>query len=411
MLRDTPVKGRTVLLRVDYNIPPDAKGALIDDYRLQASVDSIRHLAEHGAKTVILTHRGRPQGRVTGALSTQAFVAPLSELVGRKIDWLPDCVGRMVETHIAGMAPGDIVLLENTRFHLGEQLNQQQFVKKLAALGDLFVNDAFATAHRPHASVSGLAAAMTDSVLGIQMEKELEWLDRIQRNPKRPSLMILGGAQAGAKIELIQKLISRTDMLMIGGALAHTFLAARDVPVGRSMFEPSLIDPARDLLAEAGVLGCRLLLPTDVVIAKESRPETPIGHASANHVGDDEIACDLGPQTLATWSRVVQNAGTIVWIGTLGAYEYPAFRDGTLNLANAVAQSKAFSLLAGDGLLRALRMGGIRDQMPAVSTAGVALMEALSGKPLPALTVLNSRAKGWGGSERRRATQPATAAV
>lgn len=395
------VAKQRVLLRVDYNITLDAQGKLDDTWRMAASLPTLKRLLDGGARVGILTHRGRPHGRVVPELSTEHLAPLLSKMLGKKVEFVPDCIGRVAEHAMDKLAPGQAVLFENTRFHLGEQMNQMPFVKKLAALGDIFVNDAFATVHRAHASTSGLAAAMPVSVVGNLMLQELAWLHRVTDTPEHPLLLMLGGSNVGLKLELISHLLTRVDTLILGGAVAHTFLAARDLGLGQSMVDYACVDAARDILAEAGVVGCRLHLPKDLIVANKSDLDTPLGTRNIAEVAPDEVACDVGPETLATWKRVVSESATTAWMGSLGAFEHPAFATSTLTLAEQLTGQRGFSLLAGNGLLQALALRDLRDKLPAVSTGGGALMAALMGQPLPALAVLRGRNRGWVGTERR----------
>jgi phosphoglycerate kinase len=395
---DVDVRGKRVLMRVDFNIPPTADGGLLDDYRLQAHAPGIKELLRRGARLALLTHRGRPQGQAVPQLSTLPLARALEPMLGTKVGHAPDCVGRVAEQAVSALAPGEAVMLENTRFHMGEQINHHPFVLEMAKLGDVFVNDAFATAHRPHASVSGLAAVMKPrSVLGPLMVKELAWLNRVLKNPPRPLVCVLGGAQVPLKLELIEKLLGRVDALVLGGAVAHTFLASRDLGLGRSLLNPASVEKARDVFTEAGVLGCRLLLPLDLVVQDRSGSATGVNMAggpprtvAVGNLAADDSAMDVGPQTVETWGKVIQQAGSVIWLGSLGAFEHAPFGEGTLGVANAVLHSPAFSLVAGDGLLRALRAGGLRQHLPHVSSGSSVLITALMGQPLPPLQMLKA---------------------
>lgn len=386
-LADIDVAGRAVLMRVDFNIPPTPRGGLTDDLRLEAHLPSIQTLLKRKARLVLLTHRGRPQGQVVPNLSTRTLAERLSVLLGQHVGFVPDCIGRVAEMAVAKLGEGEVILLENTRFHLGDHMNSPDFVKALAKLGDVFVNDAIAVAHRPHASVSGLAAHMKESVLGPLMLKELEWLARIQQNPARPLVCVLGGAQVPAKLDLIRHLMTRVDTLILGGVVAHTFLASRDMGLGHSLLDPSCVEQAREIFTEAGVVGCRLLLPLDFTVTHR-RGHGPTILRPATNLQAEDMAMDIGPQTLTTWSKVVQTAGSVVWLGSLGAVEQAPFQDGTLGLANALVHSKAFSLLAGDGLAKTLRDGGLRPMLPHIASGGAVVMHTLMDKPLPPLQVL-----------------------
>lgn len=400
-LNGLDVAGKRVLLRVDYNITIDPQGKIDDSWRMAASLPTLKRLLQGGARVGILTHRGRPHGRVMPEFSTAPLAPLLSSMLGQHVEFVPDCIGRVAEYAMDKLSPGRAILFENTRFHLGEQMNQMPFVKKLAGLADIFVNDAFATAHRAHASTSGLAAAVPVSVIGDLMLTELAWLRRVTDNPARPLLLILGGSNVGPKLELISHLLTRVDTLMLGGAVAHTFLAARDFSLGQSAVDHACVNAARDILAEAGVVGCRLHLPKDLVVANKSNLDEPIGIRNIMEVGPNDVACDLGPETIETWKRVVNESSTTAWMGSLGAFEHPAFRRATVEIAERLASKTTFSLVAGNGLLQALGENSLRTRLPAVSTGGGALTTALMGQPLPSLAILQGRKQGWLGGERR----------
>jgi phosphoglycerate kinase len=388
-----PLHGQRVLVRVDFNVATAADGSLLDDWRLQASVPGLKQLVACGARVGLLTHRGRPAGRPNPALSTQPLVKPLSQLLGQPVMWVPDCVGRVAQQAMDTLAPGDIGLLENTRFHAGESLNQQPFVQALAQLGDMFVFDAWATAHRAHASTSGLAGAMPRVGLGPLVLHELGWLRTLQDASAPPLTVLLGGGQLGPKLVMLQNLLPRVGTLMIGGTLAHTLLAAKDLPVAQQLVEPALIEAARSLLTEAGVMGVRLLLPQDVQV------RTTGGDVATRGLDDlqpSEAIGDIGPATVQVWDKVIRRAEHLVWLGSPGQWEDPAFATGTQTLAASVlATPGKFQLLAGDGLLRAMQHLGQRAAMLAggtrFSTGGGALLAALSGQSLPVWQVLATR--------------------
>lgn len=389
-----PLQGQRVLVRVDYNVATDAAGNLVDDWRLQASVPGLKELLAHGARVGLLTHRGRPAGRPNPSLSTQPLAKPLSKLLGRPVGWVPDCVGRVAEQAMAALAPGDICLLENTRFHAGESLNQQPFVQALAQLADVFIFDAWATAHRAHASTSGLAGAVRHVGLGPLVLQEMGWLRTLQDSSSPPLTVLLGGGQLGPKLAMLQSLLPRVGTLMIGGTLAHTLLAAKDLPVAQQLVEPALIEAARTLLTEAGVMGVRLLLPQDVQV------RTADGEVATRTLEDlqpHEAIGDLGPATLQVWDKVIRRAEQLVWLGSPGQWEDTAFAVGTQTIAASVLATQGrFQFLSGDGLLhamqhlghrRAMLTGGVR-----FSTGGAALLAALSGQSLPVWQVLAAQA-------------------
>lgn len=382
------VRGKRVLIRVDYNIASKPDGTLHDDYRIASTVPTIKRLLRDGARLGILTHRGRPGGRVMPELSTKPLAALLSSLLGQEVAHVPDCVGRVAEQAMAELAPGQAIMFENLRYHLGEQMNQQSFIKELAVLGDIFVNEAYATAHRPHASTSGLAHAMETSVIGELMVQELAWLRKIAGEPARPVVLVLGGNHVEPKIELLRRMLTRVDTVMLGGAVANTFMAARDLGMGQSMLDPSFVDMARDLLTEAGVVGCRLHLPQDVWVHDANMPERPAETRPCYAIGAQETVVDIGPQTLKTWQRLIEGAGTVVFLGSIGVAEHMEGRSGTLGLMGTLVNQRGFQLVGGNGLLGVLHESGLRDRLAALSTGGAALVNGLLGKPFPCIEAL-----------------------
>lgn len=387
-LQDIRVANRAVLMRVDFNIPPAANGGLQDTYRLETHLPAIRTLLQQGARLGLLTHRGRPQGEVVPYLSTRPLAEALAALLGQPVTFVPDCVGRVAQQAMQTLQPGQVALFENTRFHMGELINHAPFVRELASLGEVFVNDAFAAAHRPHASLSGLMAALRPhSVLGPLMLRELGWLDRLQQETTG-RVVVLGGAQVPAKLDLIQHLMTRVETLILAGPVAHTFLASRDMGLGRSILDPASVERARDIFTEAGVLGCRLLLPHDVVALNKQRGD--IVTKPANKLNGDDMAMDIGPTTVETWRKVVGQARSVMWLGSVGAFETEPFHEGCRQLAEGLLFSPAFSVVAGDGLVRALRQGDLRHRLPHVSSGAAVWMHALGGTPLPALRVLQA---------------------
>ena len=398
-LEDVDVRGKAVVVRVDYNVAMD-QGRIVDDHRLRASLPTLRWLLERGARVVLLTHLGRPQGMVVPELSTAPLARALEGLLGQPVGHVPDCVGRGAEQAVAELEPGQVLMLENVRFHLGEQLNQQPFVAKLARLGEVFVNEAFPALHRAHASLSGLAAALPVSVLGMQVQTELAWLNRLTQAPPAPRVMLLGGTRIGPKLDLLYRLIGKVEQLLVGGVVGHTLMAARDMNMGLSVYEPAYVEAARDILAEAGVRGCRILLPGDVQVARRDRPDVVARVRTAGKLGSDEVAVDIGPQTLEMWKTAIARAGTLCWLGSMGQMEYPAFTEGSVGLAEAVAASPAFSVVGGDTLVSVLQKHPVARELRLTTGNGV-MMAALAGTPLPALQVLAARKTGGWNSERR----------
>ncbi|TKW61458.1 MAG: phosphoglycerate kinase [Blastochloris viridis] len=391
-LESVDVRGKRVLVRVDYNIEQLADGSLRDDYRIQASLPTLKRLLQNGARVGVLTHWGRPGGRVVPQLSTKPLAALLSELLGQPVEHVPDCIGRVAQTAFDALPPGQILMLENTRFHLGEQLNQATFVQELAKLADVFVNDAYATAHRAHASTSGVAAAMPVSVVGNLMVQEMEWVQRVLNPMSKPFKLVLGGSDVEAKLDLLRSLLGHASTVMLGGAVANTFMAARDLGLGQSVLSPTHVDAARELLTEAGVVGCRLHLPQDVWVQDAADTTQPATLKQTHLIGRNETVVDIGSSTLETWQRLIQGPGTTVFVGSLGVTENAEGRRGSLGILRTLAAHSGFSLVGGAGMLALVQEGGFASTLPAVSTGGAALVDALCRKPLPCLQVLAGRA-------------------
>lgn len=377
------------MLRCDLNLPADTQGNLLDDWRLHCTLPTLKTLLERGARVGLLTHFGRPGGRPVPRFSTRVLAQEMSKLLGDTIEFVPDCVGRTADYAMETLPPGKAVMLENLRFHPGEMLNQMPFVVELAKLGDVYINDAFAAAHRPHASTTGLTAMIKEHAIGPLMQQEIAWAQKALFPHNEGSVVvILAGSQVAPKLELMRHLLTQVDTIVLGGAVANTFLAARDLGLGHSLLDPTLVAAARDLMAEAGVLGCRLHLPQDVMVAELGAPGMLTGVKSVQNLEPNDVANDIGPQTIATWRRLLEDAGSIIWFGGLGLMEYPDFAAGSMQVAAKLSQTPTFSLVAGDGLIRMLGMAGFRHKMPALSSGAAALMALLKDHDLPALAAM-----------------------
>jgi len=385
-VRDIELKDKRVLVRVDFNVPLDKKtGVITDDTRIRAALPTIQYLINQGAKVILCSHLGRPDGQVKENLRLTPVAARLSELLGRPVARTDDCVGAAVEQAVAALQPGDVLLLENLRFHAEEEANDPAFAQALARLADVFVNDAFGTAHRAHASTEGVTHYLP-AVAGFLMEKEIDYLSRAIENPEHPYVAIIGGAKISGKIEVLENLLGKVDALLIGGGMANTFLKAQGHEVGQSLVENDRLDLARDLMARAGA---RLHLPVDVVV-------TPAGETGAEHkvVGVDQVPADwkivdIGPQTVKAFGRVIQAARTVVWNGPLGVFEVPAFAEGTTSVARLLADSGAISIIGGGDSAAAVAQAGLEDRMSHISTGGGASLEFLEGKTLPGVAALS----------------------
>jgi len=390
-IRDIDVAGKRVLVRVDFNVPLDeASGRITDDMRIEAALPTIRYLGEQGAKLILVTHLGRPKG-VTEKLRLDPVAARLQELLGRPVRKLSATVGPEVEAAVAAMAPGDVVLLENVRFYPEEEKNDPEFARRLAALADVYVNDAFGTAHRAHASTEGVARLLP-AVAGFLMQKELDALGSALDNPRRPFVAILGGAKVGDKIGVIQHLLDKVDALLIGGGMANTFLKAQGHEIGKSLLDADHLDVARETLAQARERGVRLELPVDVVVAPEFRANAPSHVVPVTAIPAEMMAMDIGPATLREFGAALRDAKTVLWNGPLGVFEMPAFAEGTRAITGALADVTAAggtTIIGGGDSAAAVEQAGLVDQVTHVSTGGGASLEFLEGKELPGVAALN----------------------
>ncbi|MDE2006861.1 MAG: phosphoglycerate kinase [Rhodospirillales bacterium] len=387
------VAGKRVLLRADLNVPVH-DGAISDLTRLERLTPTIRELSEKRAKVIVCSHFGRPKGKPDAALSLAPVAAALGRVLGRAVGFAPDCIGAPAAAAIARMAPGDVLVLENTRFHPEEEKNDPGFARALGALADLYVNDAFSAAHRAHASTEGVAHVLP-ACAGRLMQAELEALDAALGNPARPVAAVVGGAKVSTKLDLLGNLVGRVDALVIGGAMANTFLAASGHAVGRSLQEPDLHATARDILARAGAAGCAVLLPEDLVVAEALAPGAQTRAVGLDGVGAAEMILDVGPATVAALTRRLASVKTLIWNGPLGAFETPPFDAGTVALARAVAAATEAgtlrSVAGGGDTVAALRAAGVAERFSYVSTAGGAFLEWMEGRELPGVAALAIR--------------------
>ena len=391
-IRDLDVAGKRVLVRVDFNVPLDEAGQIIDDTRIRAALPTIEHLLTQGASVILMSHLGRPRGQRVPELSLSPIAEHLSQLLGRAVGMAPDCVGAEVAAQAAALQPGQVLLLENVRFHPEEEQNEQTFAQQLAALGDAYVNDAFGAAHRAHASTEGVPRCMGAGASGLLMEQEISYLDEALRRPQRPFTAILGGAKISGKIELIEHLLDRVDVLLIGGGMAYTFFKAMGLEIGDSLLEEDRLDTARQLLARVEKGGLDLQLPVDCVVADHFAVD-----AQAQVVARDAIprgwqGMDIGPQTRQRYADHIARGGTIVWNGPLGVCEMEPFANGTLQIAQALAATTregALSIIGGGDTAAAVVQAGLAQAMTHISTGGGASLECMSGRVLPGVAVLD----------------------
>ena len=388
-IRDVDVRGKRVFVRVDFNVPLD-DGQITDDRRIREALPTIVKLRRQGARVILASHLGRPDGKVISGLRLDPVAVRLSELLGAPVRKLPDCVGPEVARAVAEMRDGDVVLLENLRFHPEEEANDEQFARALASLADVYVNDAFGTAHRAHASTVGITRFLP-AVAGLLMEKELVYLSRILEDPRRPFVAILGGKKVSDKIGVIRNLLTRADMLLIGGAMSYTFLRAKGLRVGASLCEEDKLELARSLMDDAAGRRIAFRLPDDVMVADRFAEDAAHRVVAAAAIPQGWMGMDIGPQTAAAYADVIARAGTVMWNGPMGVFEFPAFAAGTRAVAEAMAGSKAVTIVGGGDSAAAVQQMGLADRMTHISTGGGASLEFLEGKELPGVAALLDR--------------------
>ena len=392
-LDDLKVAGKRVLVRVDLNVPMK-DGVVTDAVRIARQAPTVRELSDKGARVILLSHFDRPKGKVVPAMSLKPVTAALAKELAKPVAFAADCIGEVAKSAVAGMKNGDILLLENTRFHPGEEANDPAFAREVAALGDIFVNDAFSAAHRAHATTEALAHLLP-SAAGRSMQLELDHLNKALGDPERPVMAVIGGAKVSTKIALLENLVQRVETLVIGGAMANTFLAAEGIGVGKSLYEPDHLDTARRVIHQSTESGCAIFLPRDVVVAKTLKAHAAHRTAGTGAVAKDELILDVGPATIEAFEKRLHNTRTLVWNGPLGAFETPPFDAGTVAAAKLVAQAtKAGNLLSvagGGDTVAALGHAGVANAFSYVSTAGGAFLEWLEGQELPGVAALASK--------------------
>ncbi len=388
-IKDLDLAGKRVFMRVDFNVPIK-NGTIGDDTRIRSSLPSIRHALERGATIILASHLGRPKGKANPEYSLRPIAARLSELLGRPVEFAEDSIGPAATAAIdRASRGGKVVLLENLRFHAEEEKNDSAFAQQLAELADVYVNDAFGSAHRAHASTEGIVHHVQEAAAGLLMAAEVEYLGRILERPDRPFVAVLGGAKVSDKLEVIQNLVPRVDALLIGGAMAYTFFKAQGVPVGRSLVEQDLLDAARDVVRQAQERKLRFELPVDHIVAPKLEAGAP---SETLDVGDaaigDRMGLDIGPKTIATYRGIIAGARTVTWNGPMGVFEIDAFANGTIELARAVADVKGTTVIGGGDSIAAVAKAGLTDRITHISTGGGASLEFLGGRKLPGVVAL-----------------------
>lgn len=390
-IRDIKAAEQRALVRVDFNVPLK-EGKILDDTRMTKALPTIKYLQEQGARVILMTHLGRPKGQVVPEMSVKALLPHLSELLGEEVLFAADCGGTESQQVVKEMKPGQVALLENVRFYAGEEKNEPDFAKKLAALGDFYVNDAFGTAHRAHASTEGITQYLP-AVAGFLMEKEIAVLSEVLEKPAQPFVVILGGAKVSDKISVIENLLKKAACLLIGGAMAHTFLSAQGYQLGASKIETDKLETARELLKKAKEVGVKVVLPQDLVVAEEFSAEAQGQAFSLQEIPEKGLALDIGPKTIEAFRQIIAKAQTIVWNGPLGVYEFPQFAVGTNKIAQAAASSQGKTVIGGGDVVAAVEKAGLAEAIYHISTGGGASLEFLEGKVLPGVAALLDQRK------------------
>lgn len=391
-VEDLKVEGKRVLVRCDFNVPMDDNSKITDDTRIVSALPTINYLIENGGKVILMSHLGRPKGEVNLKYSLEPVANRLSELLNKAVIFAKDdkVISEDVKEIVNNMNNGDVVLLENTRFRNEEKKNDEAFAKELASLGDLFVNDAFGTSHRSHASNVGVSSFLPSAV-GFLVKKEIEVMGKALENPERPFVAILGGAKVSDKIGVIENLLEKVDTILIGGGMAYTFLKAKGYGIGTSLLEEDKLDLAGDLLKKADEKDVRILLPVDVVVAKEFKNDTEFKTVKIDSISDDMMGLDIGTGTVKLFSQVIKDAKTVVWNGPMGVFEMENFKIGTEAIAKAMAETKAITIIGGGDSASAVEKAGFKDKMTHISTGGGASLEFLEGKELPGIAAISEK--------------------
>jgi phosphoglycerate kinase len=386
-IRDLKLQGKRVLVRVDFNVPMDGS-EITDDIRIREALPTLQYIREHQGRLIVCSHRGRPKGKRIEELSLAPVAAHLGRLLGCPVAMAPDCIGDQVVALADQLAPGEVLMLENLRFHEQETKNEPGFCEQLAALADVYVNDAFAVSHRAHASVVGVPQRCDEKGAGFLLSREVDYFQRAMGDPVRPLVAIIGGAKVSSKLGVLQNILPRVDRMIIGGAMANTFLKSRGVAIGASLVEDELLDAARDFSRQAEAAGVKLYLPVDVVVADRFAADAAVKYVTCLDIPDNWLALDIGPATVTYFLEALAEAGTIVWNGPMGAFEMDPFARGTMALARAIAASPALSITGGGDSNAAIKKAGVAADIGYMSTGGGAFLEMMEGKQLPGIEVL-----------------------
>jgi phosphoglycerate kinase len=389
-VKDIDVAGKRVLVRVDFNVPLDREGKVADDTRIVAALPTIKYLVDEKARVILMSHLGRPKGKVDERYRMAPVAERLKQLLDAPVRYVDDCAGEKAQRAVEALAGGEVLLLENVRFYPEEEKNEEKFARRLAELGDIYVNDAFGAAHRAHASTEGVAEFLP-AVAGFLMEKEISMLSRVLTAPAKPFVAIIGGAKVSDKIAVIDNLLQKVDALLIGGGMANTFLKAEGIEVGKSLLEADKVDMAGGLMQKARARGVELLLPVDVVVAPAASPDAQSKVVPVGEIPEEFMALDIGPQTVQNFAARIKDAATVVWNGPMGVFEMEPFAGGTVAVARALAESNAVTVIGGGDSAAAVKKAGVADKITHISTGGGASLEFLEGKELPGVAALQDK--------------------
>jgi phosphoglycerate kinase len=387
-IRDIALKGKRVFFRFDFNVPLDGSGAIKDDTRIMRALPTVKYAVEQGARSILTSHLGRPKGERKPEMSLKPVAARLGELLGQDVAFVDDCIGDKVKAAVNGLPEGGVLLLENLRFYPGETKNDPAFAAELASVADVYINDAFGTAHRAHASTVGVPDLVAEKGAGLLLKEELDSLGKALTAPQKPVVAIFGGAKVSDKLGVLHNILGRMDAVLIGGGMANTFLKAEGMDVGASKVEEDMIGTAEDILKSGREKGCAIVLPADVVVAEAIEEGAKTEVVDVREIPAGKMALDIGPKTAEVFKGEIAKAGTIVWNGPMGVFEMAAFKKGTMEIADAVAEAKGFSVVGGGDSVRAVHQAGIANKISYISTGGGAFMEFMEGKTLPGVAAL-----------------------